>query len=123
MATNNPYTRKLERDLELVRQRRRAIKDTLARMARGEWISGNSEEQVVIRRNLEGTLRVTEVEWQRLHHELRRPLPLKGSIKLDVPRTTVRPAAAAAHKGAVRLDQVRRTAAAGVYLTRALGTK
>jgi hypothetical protein len=96
MPSNNPYTARLEAELEGVKTRRVQIRKALSS---GRWFCGEAFENGRIRRDMEQQLVFLQREYERLHHELGKPLPLAHPVNVrPSARPAVRPAARPAQR-------------------------
>jgi hypothetical protein len=82
MATNNPYTAKLEAELASVVRKQIGIRKYLEG---GAYMAGNDFDTGRNAEHAKRELAWLEREKARLYHELGRPMPLKHAIKLDSP--------------------------------------
>jgi hypothetical protein len=121
LMTVNPYQRRLEAELDALRNRRVNIRNILDAMAKGCRWGGDNYDQVIRRRELEIALRGTQPRWEELHYLLGRDLP-GPAVRLNVPVSTPRRGVVKINTGqSRRLDHVRKVVESGGYLTRAMG--
>jgi hypothetical protein len=111
----NPYTQSLEDELALVKAKRWRIRKTLEDIANGARYSRDEFDMRRLAQDLQREFAYLEREHQRLHHELGRPLPHQGSIKLDY-RSTPTPVR---RSGTVDLRFTKRTIPSG-FMHRAI---
>jgi hypothetical protein len=104
----NPYTARLE-ELEAVIRKRVALRQIL----RCGAYSGDALDQLRSAEAAKRELAWCQREYERLHHELGRPLPHPGPVKLDT-------AAVTRAKPVVKVTPARRTVPGGI-LTRMIG--